>query len=81
VLAPDVNASLWKFTLEDGRIRYGLGAVRNVGQAAAESLVEARAGGPFETLFDLATRLDNRAMNRRVLESLVAAGACDSLGG
>jgi DNA polymerase-3 subunit alpha len=81
ILAPDVNRSQWKFTLEDGRIRYGLGAVRNVGQSAAESLVEARAPGPFETLFDLATRLDNRAMNRRVLESLVAAGACDSLGG
>jgi len=81
ILAPDVNASQWKFTLEDARIRYGLGAVRNVGQAAAESLVEARAGAPFESLFDLANRLDNRAMNRRVLESLVAAGACDSLGG
>src|SRR5439155_22847920 len=80
ILAPDVNRSQWKFTIEDGKIRYGLGAVRNVGQAAAESLIEARAGGPFESLFDLATRLD-KAMNRRVLESLVAAGAGDSLGG
>src|SRR5207249_2682314 len=75
ILPPDVNRSAWKFTLEDGKIRYGLGAVRNVGQAAAESLVEARASAPFESLFDLATRLD-KAMNRRVLESLVAAGAC-----
>jgi DNA polymerase-3 subunit alpha len=81
ILAPDVNRSQWKFTLEDGKIRYGLGAVRNVGQAAAESLVEARASGPFESLYDLASRLDSRAMNRRVLESLVMAGACDSLGG
>jgi DNA polymerase-3 subunit alpha len=80
ILPPDVNRSQWKFTLEEGRIRYGLGAVRNVGQAAVESLIAAREAGPFESLFDLAGRLDARAMNRRVLESLVAAGACDALG-
>src|SRR5262245_26444067 len=80
MLPPDVNRSDWKFTLEGGRIRYGLGAVRNVGQAAVEALIQARAAGPFESLFDLARRLDGRAMNRRVLESLVAAGACDTLG-
>ena len=79
--APDINRSQWKFTLEKGAVRFGLGAVRNVGQAAAESLIEARAAGPFESLFDLALRLDSKAMNRRVLESLVAAGACDPLGG
>ena len=81
ILSPDVNRSTWKFTLEDGKIRYGLGAVRNVGQAAVEGLIQARASGPFESLFDLAVRLDGKAMNRRVLESLVAGGACDSLGG
>ena len=88
ILPPDVNRSSWKFTLEDGRIRFGLGAVRNVGQAVVESLVEARAGaregvaaGPFRDLHDFAGRLGNRALNRRVLESLIAAGACDSLGG
>jgi len=78
---PDVNRSEWKFTLEDGGIRFGLGAVRNVGQASIEALVAARREGePFHDLFDLARRLDARALNRRVLESLIAAGACDSLG-
>ena len=82
VLPPDVNRSEWKFTLEDGKIRFGLGAVRNVGQAPVESLIAARAAeGSFRSLFDLACRLDARGMNRRVLESLVAAGACDALGG
>uniref|UniRef100_A0A832MJQ0 DNA polymerase III subunit alpha n=1 Tax=Eiseniibacteriota bacterium TaxID=2212470 RepID=A0A832MJQ0_UNCEI len=82
LLPPDVNASEWKFTLEGGRIRFGLGAVRNVGQNAVEALIAARAaGGAFRDLFDLACRLDARAINRRVLESLVAAGACDALGG
>jgi DNA polymerase-3 subunit alpha len=80
-LPPDVNRSEWKFTLEEGRIRFGLGAVRNVGQAVVEALVEARAsGGAFRDLHDLANRLGGRALNRRVLESLIAAGACDSLG-
>ncbi len=81
VLPPDVNRSEWKFTLEDGKIRFGLGAVRNVGQGPVESLVAARQdGGTFRDLFDLARRLDARAMNRRVLESLVSSGACDALG-
>ena len=81
ILAPDVNRSEWKFTLEDGAIRFGLGAVRNVGASAVEAIVAARgAGEPFADLFDLARRLDLRTMNRRVLESLVSAGACDGLG-
>jgi DNA polymerase-3 subunit alpha len=84
ILPPDVNRSEWRFTLEDGRIRFGLGAVRNVGQSAVESLIAARgepaSAGPFRDLFDLARRVDARTLNRRVLESLIAAGACDSLG-
>ena len=80
VLPPDVDRSEWKFTLEEGRIRFGLGAVRNVGAGAVEAIVTARAEGPFTDLFDLARRVDAGAVNRRVLESLVAAGACDSLG-
>ena len=80
-LPPDVNRSEWRFTLEEGRIRFGLGAVRNVGQAVVEALVEARvAGGAFRDLQDLANRLGGRILNRRVLESLIAAGACDGLG-
>ena len=82
ILPPDVNRSEWKFTLEDGRVRFGLGAVRNVGQVVVESLVAARArDGAFRDLFDIPARLGGKALNRRVLESLVAAGACDSLGG
>jgi len=81
-LPPDINRSEWKFTLEDGRIRFGLGAVRNVGQAAVEGIVQARAsGGRFTSLFDLACRLEGRGLNRRVVESLVAAGSIDELGG
>ena len=82
LLPPDVNRSRWAFSIEDGAIRYGLGAVRNVGQGVVESLVAAReAGGPFTDLLDLTRRLDAPSMNKRVLESLVAAGACDALGG
>jgi DNA polymerase-3 subunit alpha len=81
ILPPDVNRSHWKFSLEDGRIRVGAGAVRNVGQAAVEGLVAARQeGGPFRDLFDMARRVDQRTLNRRVLESLIGAGACDALG-
>jgi len=82
VLAPDVNESGWKFTVVgDRRIRFGLGAVRNVGRGAIESILEARGSWPFATLSELAERIDLRLCNKRVLESLVAAGACDSLGG
>jgi len=81
LLPPDINRSEWKFTLEEGRIRFGLGAVRNVGLAAVESIVAARAtGASFTSLFDLACRLEGRGLNRRVVESLVAAGATDELG-
>jgi DNA polymerase-3 subunit alpha len=78
---PDVNRSEWRFTIEDGAIRFGLGAVRNVGEGVVEGLVAARAEkGEFTDLLDLARRLDARGMNRRVLESLVSSGACDALG-
>src|SRR5437867_4660720 len=81
LLPPDVNRSGWRFTLEGGSIRFGLGAVRNVGQSAVDAIVAARAReGAFRDLFDLAQRVDARAINRRVLESLIAAGACDGLG-
>jgi DNA polymerase III subunit alpha len=65
----------------DRRIRFGLGAVRNVGWGAIESIIAARSAGPFTSLADLVERIDLRLCNKRVLESLVAAGACDSLGG
>ena len=81
LLAPSVNHSNWKFTIEDGRIRIGMGAVRNVGQGAVDVLTRTRtAGGPFKDLFDLATRVPAGAINKRVLESLVAGGAADAFG-
>ncbi|HEX7052259.1 MAG TPA: DNA polymerase III subunit alpha [Longimicrobiales bacterium] len=81
VLPPDVNESEWKFTPVSGnRIRFGLGAVRGVGAAAARAILEAReADGPFRSLFDLVERIDLRAAGKRTLEALTLAGACDDL--
>ncbi len=82
VLPPDVNESGFKFTaVGDQRIRFGLGAVRNVGFSAIESIIAGRAGSPYSTLTELVERIDLRLCNKRVVESLIAAGACDSLGG
>jgi DNA polymerase-3 subunit alpha len=82
ILPPDVNESGFKFTVvADKRIRFGLGAVRNVGAGAIESIIAGRRGGRYETLADLVERIDLRLCNKRVIESLIAAGACDSLGG
>jgi DNA polymerase-3 subunit alpha len=63
------------------RIRFGLGGIRNVGEGAIESIIAGRAAGPYRTIAQLVERIDLRLCNKRVLESLVAAGACDSLGG
>jgi DNA polymerase-3 subunit alpha len=81
VLPPDVNESGWKFTpVSDTTIRFGMGACRGVGEAAVRSILAAREEGPFESLFDLATRVDLKAVGKRTLEALIAAGACDSFG-
>ncbi|HEV8635283.1 MAG TPA: DNA polymerase III subunit alpha [Chloroflexota bacterium] len=85
VLPPEVNRSELDFTVElrDGReaIRYGLAAIKNVGEQAAEPIVAARrAGGPFASIDDFARRVDMRQMNKRVLECLIRAGALDTLG-
>jgi DNA polymerase III subunit alpha len=81
VLPPDVNESGWKFTpVSDTAIRFGLGACRGVGEGAVRSILGAREEGPFESLFDLADRIDLRAAGKRTLEALIAAGACDSFG-
>ncbi len=81
VLPPDVNESGWKFTpVSDTTIRFGMGACRGVGEAAVRSILAAREEGPFESLFDLATRVDLKAVGKRALEALIAAGACDSFG-
>ncbi len=82
VLPPDVNESGFKFTvIGDHRIRFGLGAVRNVGRGAIESMIQGRRDQPFTALRDFSQRIDLRLCNKRVLESLIAAGALDDLGG
>ncbi|MCS7043149.1 MAG: DNA polymerase III subunit alpha [Bryobacteraceae bacterium] len=83
VLPPDVNQSDYHFTpVGRERLRFGLGAIRNVGQSAVEAIVAARReGGPFTSLDDFCERVDMAAVNRRVIESLIRAGAMDSLGG
>ena len=81
VLPPDVNESAWKFAVtEAGKIRFGLGAVRGVGQSAAHSVLNARQHGRFTSLFDFLERVDIRALNKRACEALIAAGALDDFG-
>lgn len=82
VLPPDVNESRARFVVTDKGIRFGLGGVKNVGLGAIEEIERARRqGGPFTDLFDFCERVDWRVVNKKVLESLIQAGAMDSLGG
>ena len=79
--APDVNTSDFKFTVnDDGRIVYGLGAIKGVGEGPVEAIVEARQGGPFKDLFDFCERVDLKRINKRTLDALVRSGALDRLG-
>jgi DNA polymerase III subunit alpha len=81
VLPPDVNASQVDFAVVEGKISFGLNAVKNVGEAACVAIVSAReAGGPFESIWDFTERVDPQVVNRRALESLVRCGALDSTG-
>jgi DNA polymerase-3 subunit alpha len=79
VLPPSVNESGWKFTvIGDAQIRFGLGAIRNVGRGAIESIIAGReSGSPYASLADFCERIDLRLCNKRVIESLIAAGAID----
>jgi DNA polymerase-3 subunit alpha len=82
VLPPDVNESLVDFAVAGGRIRFGLAAVKGVGEGAVRSIIDARNdGGRFADLFDLAKRVDAKQVNRRVFEALVKCGALDALPG
>jgi DNA polymerase-3 subunit alpha len=81
ILPPDINKSDMNFTVVEGAIRFGLAAVKNVGEGAIESILEVRKqGGPFKSLFDFCERVDHRRVNRRVVESLIKCGAFDSHG-
>jgi DNA polymerase-3 subunit alpha len=81
VLPPDVNVSSFRFSVSGDTIRFGLGAVKNVGEKAIQSIVAARdRDGSFVSLDDFCRRVDTQLVNRRVVESLVKAGAFDSFG-
>jgi DNA polymerase-3 subunit alpha len=82
VKPPDVNVSRFEFTVDDDKtIRYGLGAVRGVGQGVVEAIIaEREAHGPFTSIENLCRRLDLSKLNRRVLEALIRSGSLDSLG-
>ena len=81
VLVPDVNESVSDFSVHDGRIRFGMSAVRNVGEGVVVHVVAAREeGGPSIDFFDFCDRIDLSVLNKRTIESLIKAGAFDSLG-
>src|SRR5262245_51506976 len=81
VLVPDVNQSESDFAVRDGSIRFGMSAVRNVGEGLVQHIVAARDdGGPYQDFFDYCERVDPQALNKRTIESLIKAGAFDSLG-
>jgi DNA polymerase-3 subunit alpha len=76
VLPPDVNESMTDFAVVDGKIRFGLNAVKGVGEGACRSIIAARQEeGPFESIWDFAERVDPSVSNKRVLEALVKCGA------
>jgi len=82
VLPPDINASKSSFTVDANAIRFGLAAVKNVGEAALVNLIKVREkDGPFKSLVDFCARVDMRTVNKRVMESLIKCGAFDSMGG
>jgi DNA polymerase III subunit alpha len=81
VLPPDVNTSQVDFAVVEGKIRFGLNAVKNVGESACNAIVSAReAGGTFESIWDFTERVDPQVVNKRALESLVKSGGLDSTG-
>jgi DNA polymerase-3 subunit alpha len=80
ILPPDINTSDTQFTVDGSRIRFGLVAVKNVGESAIESIIASRTDQPFESLFDFCERVDLKKVNKRVIESLIKCGAFDSTG-
>jgi DNA polymerase-3 subunit alpha len=81
VLIPDVNTSELDFTAVGDSVRFGLSAIRGVGENVVSKIIEARkAGGPFESFYDFCRRVDYTCLNKKTVESLVLAGAFESLG-
>lgn len=86
ILPPDVNRSQWKFTVAkapDGQlgILFGLGAVKTVGQGAVDAIIRERKNGAYRDIFDFCRRIDTSECNKRIVESLIKAGAFDGMGG
>ena len=82
LLPPDINKSTARFSVEKGKIRFGLGAIKGVGLGAIEAIEKERTeNGPFTNIFDFARRVDLRAANKKAIESLAKVGAMDSLEG
>ncbi len=82
ILLPDINDSSFDFSTDGISIRLGLSAVKNVGDAAIESIIATRAsGGPFKNFSDFISRLDGSKVNKKVLESLIRSGGMDRFGG
>lgn len=80
ILPPDVNESDHAFLVIDGKIRFGLDAVKGVGYAAVEAIKNAREEGRFEDIWDFCERVDSRAVNRRSIEALIKSGAFGTTG-
>ena len=81
LVAPDVNQSEYKFTVNDeGHVVYGLGAIKGVGEGPVEAIVSARGNQPFKDLFDFCARMDLKRINKRTLDALVRSGALDRMG-
>ncbi len=80
ILPPDINESEVGFAIKDGKIRFGLAAVKNVGEGAIEEIIRVREEGPFKSFEDFCLRVDLKKVNKRVIEALIKAGAFDSLG-
>ena len=79
LLPPDINESDADFTPLDNAVRYGLSAIKGIGAASVQAIIEARRDGAFTSLFDFTARINQGSVNRRALESLIAAGAFDSI--
>lgn len=82
VLGPDVNHSNYKFTvMPNGDVRFGLGAIKGVGEGAVANIIDTRKNGPFNDIYDFVERINLQTVNKKNMEALVLAGALDNLGG
>ncbi len=79
ILPPDINSSYAKFSVENGKIRYGMLAIKNVGHGIIDSIVKARSRTSFDNFYHFCESVDSKELNKRAVESLIKAGALDSL--